>query len=76
MNPDQNTQLFLNSSRWRHIRATKYLALQHDRCKEKFEDKCAYPHCQCLHGENGPIDPVTGEEYAKEEGCEGGQCKL
>ncbi len=57
MNPDKNTQLFLNSRRYGHIRETQKFALEHGRCKEQFEGKCTYPHCTCLS---------TGEEYQKE----------
>lgn len=63
MNPDQNNQLFLNSPRYGHIKRTQALAIQYDRCKEQFEGKCSYPHCQCLLGDTGPIDSVTGKEY-------------
>jgi len=68
MNPDQDMQLFLNSSRYKHIMTTKDLAEQYGRCKEKLEGKCSYPHCQCLFGENGPIDPITGEEIHAKQG--------
>jgi len=76
MNPDQDMQLFLNSPRYKHIKRTQELAIFYGRCKEQFEGKCSYPHCACLYGDTGPINPVTGEEYAEEKDCEGDQCKL
>ena len=48
--------------RYRHIKKIKDLATKYGRCKEKLNGKCIYPHCQCLFGINGPIDPITGKE--------------
>jgi hypothetical protein len=43
------------------------LAVAHGRCKEQREGKCIYPECNCLFGEHGPINPVTGKGYEEEE---------
>ena len=53
---------FFNSTRYKHIQATKKLATKYNRCKEQLDGKCMYPHCSCLFGVNGPIDPATGKE--------------
>lgn len=59
---DKLLEQFLQSPRFKHIRETKKLATKHNRCKEKVSGKCMYPHCNCLFGINGHIDPVTGKE--------------
>jgi len=51
-----------NSVRLIFIRQIQTLAVKHGRCQEQVDGKCMYPHCNCLFGENGPIDPVTGKE--------------
>jgi len=53
---------FINSPRYAHIQSTKKLAIKHGRCKEMVDGRCMYPHCGCLMGTDGPIDPVTGVE--------------
>lgn len=63
MDQDKDLTDFLNSGRYGHIKRTQELAIFYGRCKETLDGKCMYPHCQCLHGANGPTDPVTGKEY-------------
>ncbi len=58
---------FKKSPRGKHILKTQKLAIKYNRCKEKFKGKCSYPHCGCLYGNNGPIDPITGKEAADED---------
>ena len=53
---------FVSSPRYKHIKTTKELAIKYNRCQEQIDGKCMYPHCGCLFGENGPIDPITGIE--------------
>ena len=66
MAADEQLKEFLQSPRYKHIRETQALAKKHGRCKEQLDGKCMYPHCGCLFGENGPIDPVTGKESVVE----------
>lgn len=49
--------------RFNHMMKMRELAVKHNRCKEMRDVHCIYPHCGCLYGENGHIDPITGKEY-------------
>lgn len=50
-------------SRIRFIHDVQRMAMKFGRCKELLNSKCQYPHCGCLFGKEGPIDPETGKEY-------------
>lgn len=60
MRPNRDLKI---NFRYKHIMITQALAVRYGRCKEKLDGKCCYPHCGCLYGDTGPIDPVTGKEY-------------
>lgn len=61
------TRLLAREGRLAHIRRVRRLAKLHGRCQEPTESgNCRYPHCQCLFGAEGIIDPETGKELIQE----------
>jgi hypothetical protein len=64
---EQNIAKEMGGWRHNHIKVTQMLAMKYERCNpdEMIDGKCTYPHCTCLYGKNGPIDPVTGKEMVR-----------
>ena len=52
----------MGHKRYDHMVKMRKLAVKHNRCEEMQDGRCMYPHCGCLYGENGHINPVTGKE--------------